>query len=69
MSYAEVVRKEVNKDSHEATIRIRYFDGLELREDVFSSEILTKNGIKELLIKGIRFDEKDASFVIDFLLK
>lgn len=69
MSYAEVVRKEVNKDTHEATIRIRYFDGLELREDVFSSEILTKNGIKELLIKGIRFDEKDASFVIDFLLK
>ena len=28
MSYAEVVRKEVNKDTHEATIRIRYFDGL-----------------------------------------
>ena len=69
MSYTKVVRKEVNTDTHEATIRIQYFDGLEIREDIFSSEILTKNGIKELLNKGIRFDEKDSSFVIDFLLK
>ena len=55
MSYTKVVRKEVNTDTHEATIRIQYFDGLEIREDIFSSEILTKNGIKELLNKGHSF--------------
>lgn len=69
MTYAEVAEKIIDYNSGIVTIKIRYYNGAEVREDVFSSEILTKNGVKELLNKGIRFDEMDSSLVIEYFLK
>ncbi len=69
MTYAEVVQRTINADDGTATVKIRYFNGVEIREDVFSSDIFTKFGVKELLTKGIRFDEADSALVIDYLLK
>ncbi|HBM99399.1 MAG TPA: hypothetical protein DD413_08220 [Ruminococcus sp.] len=69
MTYAEVVQRIINADDGTATVKIRYFNGVEIREDAFSSDIFTKFGVKELLTKGIRFDEADSVLVIDYLLK
>lgn len=69
MTYAEVVQRIINADDGTATVKIRYFNGVEIREDVLSSDIFTKFGVKELLTKGIRFDEADSALVIDYLLK
>lgn len=69
MTYAEVVQRIINADDGTASVKIRYFNGVEIREDVFSSDIFTKFGVKELLNKGIRFDEADSALVIDYLLK
>ena len=69
MTYAEVVKRIINADDGTATVKIRYFNGVEIREDVFSSDIFTKFGVKELLTKGIRFDEADSALVIYYLLK
>lgn len=69
MSYMEIVQRIINADNGTATVKIRYFNGVEIREDVFSSDIFTKFGVKELLTKGIRFDEADSALVIDYLLK
>lgn len=69
MTYAEVIQRIINADDGTATVKIRYFNGVEIREDVFSSDIFTKFGVKELLTKGIRFDEADSALVIEYLLK
>lgn len=69
MTYAEVIQKIINANNGTAMVKIRYFNGVEIREDVFPSDIFTKFGVKELLNKGIRFDEADSVLVIDYLLK
>ncbi len=69
MTFAEVTQRIVDKDTGVTTVKIKYFNGIDIREDVFTSEIYTKFGVKELLQKGIRFNESDSALVIDYLLK
>lgn len=67
-TYFEVSSKEIDLDSGDVRISIRYFNGLEIAESTFSSDIFTKFGTKELFSKGIRFNERDAQLVLDYLL-
>lgn len=68
-TYFEVSCKEIDIDTGNVRTAIKYYNGLDTVESTFSSDIFTKFGIKELFSKGIRFREKDAGYVLDYLVK
>lgn len=69
MSYCKVERTEINLETKKATLIMQYFDGVEVTESGFTTEVLTKFGCKELLAKGVRFREQDVNYVIEYLIR
>ena len=68
-TYFEVSCKEIDMDTGIARTAIRYYNGLDVVESTFSSDIFTKFGIKELFQRGIRFSERDSEYALDYLIK
>lgn len=63
-----VKEKLIDVDNSISKVKISYLNGGEYKETIFDSDIFSKNGIKSLLSYGIRFNEKNAELLIQYLI-
>lgn len=63
----EVIEKTIDVDTQNVRIRLKYYNGDKTTEDTFSSNILSKNEIKELYKRGIRFYESNVQKLTDYI--
>lgn len=66
-TYMRVVKKFINMDNQIINVVLEYYDGYEIREVILSSEIFSKNGLKEILNYGVRYCEAFSNFIIEYL--
>lgn len=67
-TFLEVTQKIIDIDTKEISLRIALYNGNKQTERIFSSDILSTQGIKELLKYGVRYEEKMRDNLIKYLM-
>lgn len=65
----KVLERILDIDTGIASVNIQYFDGNGESSHIFGSEIFSKFGVKVLLNYGIRFEERNCEFLLQYLIK
>lgn len=63
------VKESILSEDGKTFIKLRFNNGSEMTERVFSTSVLSVQGIKELLEYGATFDEKYSNDLVNFLIK
>ncbi len=67
-TYVTVEKRKINMDSNEVTFKLRIFNGTEYVSETVSSAVLSKQKISLLLTFGVRFEEKNAELLSNYLM-
>ena len=65
----KVSERILDMDTGITTVNIQCYDGSSERSHIFGSEIFSKFGAKSLLNYGIRFEEKNCEYILQYLIK
>lgn len=68
-TYVSVKEKWIDLDTNEVKVLLEFDNGNTIALKNFKSEIYDKNSVKELFNYGIRFEEKNISVLIKFLIQ